>query len=120
VTGNGKKASLSRPFGLAVAGMASQRVSLSKRLALSIGLTLSIGLASPAFAARYALVVGIDDYELPINDLHGAVNDAKDIATALDKSGADRVVLLTNKEVTRAALEGAWNGLLAEARKATR
>jgi uncharacterized caspase-like protein len=117
VTGNGRKASLSRPFGLAAARMASQRVSPSKRLALAIGLTLSIGLASPAFAARYALVVGIDDYELPINDLHGAVNDAKDIATALDKSGADRVVLLTNKEVTRAALEGAWNGLLAEAKE---
>jgi uncharacterized caspase-like protein len=123
VTGNGKKTSLSRPVGLAVAGMISQGSRLSRGLtlprglALSVGLTLAIGLASPAFAARYALVVGIDDYELPINDLHGAVNDAKDIATALDKSGADRVVLLTNKEVTRAALEGAWNGLLAEAKE---
>ena len=92
-----------------------KRALLSFSTGLAAAMALSLGLASPVAAARYALVVGIDDYELPINDLHGAVNDANDIASALRTSGADRVVLLTNKEVTRSALEEAWKGLLADA-----
>lgn len=84
-------------------------------LASLIALAAALGLASPASAARYALVVGVDDYEPPINKLHGAVNDARDIADALGKTGTDRLVLLTDKQVTRAAVEAAWTGLLAEA-----
>src|ERR1044072_472831 len=75
---------------------------------LAIAATLAAAPPAPPAPARYALVVGVDDYEPPINDLRGAVNDAKDIASALEKSGADRVALLLNKEVTRAAGEGAW------------
>ncbi len=40
-------------------------------------------LCRPRAAARYGLIVGVDDYDPPVNKLHGAVNDAQDIATAL-------------------------------------
>jgi len=70
---------------------------------------------TPACAARFALVIGINDYDPPINALQGAVNDAQDIAQALGRSGVDRLVLLTDKEVTKAAVEAAWTGLLTEA-----
>lgn len=79
-------------------------------LATVFGLTL----AGPALAERsYGLVIGIDDYAF-IPDLYGAVNDAEDIADALAGSGAE-VTLLLDGAATRAAILGAWEGILERA-----
>lgn len=68
----------------------------------------------PAWAQRsFALVIGIDDYAY-VPDLHGAVNDALDIADALEGLGAE-VTLLTDAEATRAAILGAWEDILLRA-----
>ena len=72
--------------------------------------------AGPALAERYGLVVGIDDYTAPIPALHGAVNDAKDIAGALQKSGVKEMILLTDRQATKPAITAAWTKLLDEAK----
>ena len=57
------------------------------------------------------LVIGIDDYvELP--DLAGAVNDARDIASALSGSGVEDLVVLEDTAATRERIAGAWRDLL--------
>ncbi|MEO0379735.1 MAG: caspase family protein [Pseudomonadota bacterium] len=61
----------------------------------------------------FGLVIGIDEYTY-IPDLHGAVNDARDIADALDSLGAD-VTLLIDEKATRSAILGAWKDILADA-----
>jgi len=87
------------------------------RLALAVpALVFWLGCAGPAAAARYGLIVGVDDYDPPVNKLHGAVNDAQDIATALQGAGVDRMILLTDKEVTRQKVQEAWDSLLAQAK----
>jgi tetratricopeptide (TPR) repeat protein len=61
----------------------------------------------------YALVVGIDHFQDPgINHLDFAHDDANDLARLLEtpRAGgipADNLVLLTNKQATRAAIQGA-------------
>lgn len=83
-----------------------------KQAALS--LLLAASLPTMAMGERtFGLVIGIDDYTY-IPDLHGAVNDAEDIADALRGLGAD-VTLLTDAAVTRDAVLGAWEGILVEA-----
>jgi hypothetical protein len=84
---------------------------LTRALALALGLAV----ATPACAARYALVIGIDDYQPPVPSLHGAVNDARDIAAALAKAGAARIVLLLDRQATKTAITSAWTSLLEEA-----
>ncbi|MEZ5839030.1 MAG: caspase family protein [Hyphomicrobiales bacterium] len=86
--------------------------------ALGAGLfasALFAGASQPASAALYGLVVGIDDYIGTANDLNGAVNDALDIAGALKKAGAARVVMLTDGEATKRAIAENWSNLLARA-----
>ncbi len=76
--------------------------------------TLAFGLAGPASAERiFGLVIGIDDYAY-VPKLHGAVNDAEDIADALSGLGAE-VTLLLDRDATRAAILGAWDDVLAKA-----
>jgi Caspase domain len=73
--------------------------------------------AAPALSAElYGLTVGIDDYEGTVNDLDGAVNDAKDVAQALDRAGAREVVRLFNDDASKAAITVAWDKLLAKAK----
>lgn len=75
-----------------------------------------LALASPALAAdSYALVVGIDAYEAPINSLHGAVNDARDIAQALTKVGVKKLTLITDKQATKPNILAAWKELMDQA-----
>lgn len=86
---------------------------------MSIGLrTLALGLlvAAPAFAkaANSALVIGINEYSA-VASLDGATNDAHDIATALSRNGTSRVLLLTDREATKANIVNAWSTLLNEA-----
>ncbi|MEM9707652.1 MAG: caspase family protein [Pseudomonadota bacterium] len=67
--------------------------------------------AQPVLSATtFGLVIGIDEYAF-IPDLHGAVNDAEDIADALEELGAS-VQLLRNGEATREAVLGAWEAVL--------
>lgn len=70
--------------------------------------------ALPARAANYALVVGINEYATQA-DLSGASNDARLIASALTRFGVSDLRLLLDAAATRAAVEGAWNELLAKA-----
>lgn len=67
-----------------------------------------------ARAEIYALVVGIDRYE-HITPLHGAVNDARDIAAALRESGASEVHLLVDGDATRSAVLGTLEALIDKA-----
>jgi hypothetical protein len=71
--------------------------------------------AEPSRPAIYALVAGIDLYHDPeVPSLRGAVNDAKDVASALESLGA-KVHLLTNDEVTARSLHAAWQAMQQEA-----
>jgi hypothetical protein len=82
-----------------------------KRLALFLWLVL---VAVPAHAQKtFGLVIGIDEYTY-VSDLHGAVNDAEDIADALTALGGE-VTLLLNETATREAILGAWENILTEA-----
>ncbi len=79
--------------------------------ALCLSLVLGAISVAPATAERlFGLVIGIDDYTY-ITDLHGAVNDAEDIADALGSLGAE-VTLLTDAQATRDAVLGAWERIL--------
>ena len=69
-------------------------------------------LSAPADARAdrlVGLVIGIDDYR-HIADLQGAVNDARDIADALEGIGAE-VVTLLDGAATRAAILAEWTRL---------
>ena len=71
--------------------------------------------SSPALAANYGLVVGIDKYQ-HVPSLEGAVNDAEDIASALRGAGFDRVDLLTNEAASRGAILATWQAIVSGAR----
>lgn len=87
---------------------------------MSIGLhslALAFLLAAPAFghaASSSALVIGVNEYKA-VASLDGATNDARDIAGALSRNGTSRVLMLTDREVTKANIVNAWTTLLAEA-----
>jgi hypothetical protein len=77
-------------------------------------------LAGPHGSARaadalYGLVVGVDDYSGTANDLQGAVNDARDIADALNRAGARQIMLLTDRDATKSAIEAGWKWLVDKA-----
>lgn len=83
----------------------------------AMALVASLFLASAAHASDlYGLVIGIDDYLLPINHLDGAVNDANDIAQALKHAGAKEVVRLLNDDATKDRIVAEWNRIVAEAK----
>lgn len=68
-------------------------------------------------AEIHGLVIGIDDYIGERNDLQGAVNDANDIAAALNKAGAQQVISLIDGDATKAAIEAAWIKIVTQASK---
>ena len=69
---------------------------------------------SRALAEIHALIVGIDDYAHE-QKLAGAVADANDIASVLQRLGV-RPLVLRNAEVNRAGLERAWREVVARAK----
>ena len=73
--------------------------------AAAVFLTPAIGHAGKT----YGLVIGVDNYQF-ITDLHGAENDARDIADALTRMDAE-VTLLLNRDATRDAVLSAWRKL---------
>jgi Caspase domain len=88
-------------------------ISLFGALFLLLGLLLPM----PAAAAElYGLVIGINDYIGTDNDLEGAVNDAGDIARALDAAGAKEVVRLLDADASKDHIASAWQALVAKAK----
>jgi len=82
-------------------------------------LVLSLCLLSPAPVAAaqlYGLVIGINDYIGTDNDLEGAVNDAGDVARALDAAGAKEVVRLLDADASKDHIAAAWQALVAKAK----
>jgi len=80
-------------------------------------LSLALVAASPAAGAElYGLVIGIDDYIGTANDLDGAVNDANDVAQALDRLGAREVIRLFNDDASKDRIVSGWGALLAKAK----
>lgn len=63
-----------------------------------------------------ALVVGVDDYRV-ITPLRGAVNDARDLSTALNRVGASEVVVLLDAEASRKRLLAELEGLIERSAK---
>ncbi len=83
-------------------------------------LTFVAGAPAPnAFAAvnTFGLVIGVDDYQYISPKLEGSVNDATDVANALQKDGAQDVRLLLDQKASRDAIMGAWNDLMAKVQK---
>ena len=54
-----------------------------------------LGQPAPLYAGSYALLIGVSDYTNGWPDLPNAVNDAREVQTALEKHGF-QVTLLTN------------------------
>ena len=72
---------------------------------------LCLAMAGPAAAGDvYGLVIGVDDYA-HISPLKGAVNDARDVAGALESIAARDVRVLLDGEATRDAIFGHWRAL---------
>jgi hypothetical protein len=67
-----------------------------------------------ASAETRAIVIGIDDYQ-NVPPLHGAVNDARDIADALNRIGIADLTVLLDGEASRARILAAWDGVLSRA-----
>ena len=70
-------------------------------------------LAAPCAEAQTVrgLVIGIDDY-VELRDLAGAVNDARDIASALAAGGVADLVVLEDAAASRERIAGEWQALL--------
>ena len=79
-------------------------------LVIALCLALAVQVAN---AKIYAVVVGIDRYA-HANDLAGAVNDARDLAQALDGIGAE-LTLLLDEAATREAILSAFRSYAAQA-----
>ena len=86
-----------------------------------LGATLLIACAAASAWAPRAealatrgLVIGIDAY-VELDDLQGAVSDARDVAAALEGSGVQDLVVLEDGAATRARIEDEWWGLVRRA-----
>ena len=84
---------------------------MMRPLLASIAVSVS-ALGTPLVADTYGLVIGIDAYD-HIPDLQGAVNDARDIAAALEDMDAE-VTLLLDGAATREAIFAAWRDIAAK------
>lgn len=86
------------------------------RTSLFFGLCI-LGALTPASATDvYGLVIGINDYQT-FDTLDGAVNDAQDVADALNKIGAKQVIMLLDKAADRDTIFSKWKSLTSQAKK---
>ncbi|MFM2278539.1 MAG: hypothetical protein RLZZ444_770 [Pseudomonadota bacterium] len=85
---------------------------LSVRLILLSGLLAVPGISQAA--KTYGLVIGINDYQ-HVTRLDGARADAVDIAAALKRAGASRIIRLLDREADKQTIVDAWDRLLNEA-----
>ena len=89
--------------------------SLVRRAAVGGFAAFCFVMSAPVAAGDvYGLVIGVDDYA-HINPLMGAVNDARDVADALESIAARDVRVLLDGEATRDAIFGNWRALSAAA-----
>jgi caspase domain-containing protein len=98
--------------------MSERSKSRSRCRSLSGVLVLGLCLVTtgPAKAGElYGLTIGIDDYIGTVNDLDGAVNDAKDVANSLNEAGAKEVVRLLNDDASKDRIVAEWERLVAKA-----
>lgn len=75
-----------------------------KALVLLLGAAACLAWATPVWAARYAVLVGISDYGSPRQNLEGAANDARAMSDVLVRRWgvpAGNVQLLLDREATR-------------------
>lgn len=86
--------------------MRSGAVLKMRRLLGAFAALMVVAAAAPASAKIFAVVVGVDAYER-LNPLAGAANDARDLAGALNRLGAE-VELLLDRDATRTAVERAF------------
>ena len=91
---------------------------MMRGLLLSGLLTTALAAGPVGAAETYGLVIGIDDYD-HIPDLQGAVNDARDIAAALEDMDAE-VTLLLDAEASRDAILSAWRDIAAKVERGDR
>ena len=103
---------LERPLG---ASRALRWMRAGAVAAVALGGLVAAAPGAGAQALR-GLVVGIDDYA-HIEDLRGAVNDARDIGQALAGIGVDDLTVLLDGDATRARIVAEWRGLLARAER---
>lgn len=78
-----------------------------------LGLLVAAPVCAQA-ASSSALVIGINEYTA-VPSLDGATNDAQDISAALARNGTTRVLMLTNREATKANIVNAWKTLVDDA-----
>ncbi|MCC6006309.1 MAG: caspase family protein [Rhodobacteraceae bacterium] len=82
-------------------------------------LAVILWLPTAALAGQvHALVIGIDRYAAQggsLTDLEGAVNDARDIASAVRQMGAASLTVLLDEEANRDAILAAWERKVARA-----
>ncbi len=84
------------------------------RLGAALGGAVALGLTAgtaPARAELYGLVIGIDDYA-DAGKLKGAVNDARDIAAALERAGAREVRVLIDRQASFRNVVRHWKELI--------
>lgn len=87
-----------------------------RQLALLPILIMPVSTVNAADPDVYGLVIGINDYP-NFGSLDGAVNDAKDVADALNKVGAKQVVLLQDKTADRDSIFAKWKALVNQSKK---
>lgn len=80
----------------------------------SLAVAACAAAAPSAQADIYGLHVGVNAYH-NTTDLRGAVDDARDIAAALDAFGAVETTLLLNKDANRTAIKAHWERLIDQA-----
>ncbi|MBF0138117.1 MAG: caspase family protein [Magnetococcus sp. DMHC-1] len=66
-------------------------------------------------ADTFALVIGINEYE-NFGKLDGAVNDANDVAAALQQYKARKIIKLLDKDATRDRIMAAWKSIITMAK----
>lgn len=82
----------------------------------SIGLDREAAMAAKATGTKRALLVGINQYQLPGNNLRGCVNDIKDVqAKVLAPQGFRDVKVLTDGQATRANILSGLSSLVKSA-----
>ena len=79
---------------------------------------LSLLISSYASATTYAVIVGVEEYDSPkVNNLTASVDDAERVYTFfLQHTAAENLILLRNKEATKANILKAMQRLFAKAK----
>lgn len=79
---------------------------------------LSLFISSYASATTYAVIVGVEEYDSPkVNNLTASVDDAERVYTFfLQHTAAENLILLRNKEATKANILKAMQRLFAKAK----